>query len=54
MITCFPTIEFWENNLTDINELIYRVCLVTRYQLEFYQKLRDQTFRPMVHKGKFF
>lgn len=50
MITSFPTIEFWPNNLTDINELVYRVCLITRYQLDFWQNIREQTIKPMKHK----
>ena len=50
MITSFPTIEFWPNNLTEINDLVHRICLITRYQLDFWQIIRDQTFRPMRHK----
>lgn len=53
MITSFPLLDFWPNNLTDINELVYRVCLITRYQLEFWQLLREQTFRPMKHKDQY-
>ena len=53
MTTAFPLIEFWPNNLTDINELVYRICLITRFQLEFWQTVRDQTFRPMKHKGAY-
>lgn len=51
MIVSFPTIEFWQNNLTNVNELVDRICLITRYQLEFWEIIRDQKFRPMKHKG---